>query len=200
LVNGASFDNSSGGYVELDGVNQFVGSIGTVANFAFVQTTGTFFLGAWVKFAATTGRQIIMGNNPNAGNAVGFYMGLETVNFGGAVGNVTKRLNFILRTGTANVFIMSQDNIITDTDWHYVALSRDSSGAQWYVDGIPVPTSVSGTFPTTSANSTNTLSVGHSTGSTLYMNGRIGPVHINSIRLTNAQVASNYAALQSRYP
>jgi hypothetical protein len=203
LINSPTVVTGAGGYVEFNGVNQAVENIGGLADFAFIQNTLQFTIGAWVYITDLTGRNPIIANT-GTGAERGFSLVFDTVNFGGNVGSVTKRLvlsTYRAASGSSNIrFIMSADNVITTVGWNYVTITMNGSGtAQYYLNGQPITTTEVNTPALPTGNSTRTLSVGRPTGFALFFTGRIAPVQIYNRALTAQEVVDNFDADKFQY-
>jgi len=203
FVAGTLFPNG-GGYTEFNGVDQSIGSIGTVSDFAFIQNTLQFTIGAWIRVTDLTGRNQIVGNTATSTER-GFLFHFETVDYGlGGPRNLTKRLTLALQRGVSGVnnilFILSQDNVITAVGWNYAVITMNGlNTGQFYLNGQSITTSELGTYALPTGNSTRTLSVGRPTGFNVFYTGRIGPLQIYDRALTASEILQNFETDRYRY-
>lgn len=202
LINSPTVVTGAGGYVELNGVNQYVGNIGSVSDFSFIQNTMIFTMSAWYYVDNLTARNPIVGNT-TASSEKGFILyGLDTsvVGYG-----ITKAIALTISIGSSgeSYQIVSEDNIITSTGWNHVTVTMNGIGTcQFYLNGVAITTLTenAGTpSGTSSGNSSRLLNFGKPTNASTYFNGRIGPIQIYDRALTPAEVVVNYETNKSDY-
>lgn len=189
---------NGGGYTQFNGVDEYI-SVGTTADFSFIQNTLTFTIEAWVKVNNPSARNWFMGNTATSSHK-GFVFVLETE---GSL-TATKQLHVRMLNGsgiTASVLVVrTADNAITDTNWHHICCTMNGLGTgQWYLDGVALNTFQTGTYTLPTGNSTNVLEIGKVGGFSLYYAGLIGPLRIYSAPLSAAQVLNNFNADRARY-
>ena len=195
LINTPTVDtNLNFGNVLFNGVNQYITS-GAVANFSFIQNTMHFTIEIWQR-VTNTGVRNFYGGNSITSAAKGFFIGLE--NLGAEV-----RMLWLAVTrgdGSNIISLKTGNNVINDTNWHYVAVTYNGSGTgQFYIDGFPVTSTQSGVYALSTGNSTNVLEMGKVAGSSAYYAGRLGPIRIYNYALTTAQITNNFNVERSRY-
>jgi len=101
-----------------------IGPIGTVADFKYFHETGIFTVAGWFKAGNTTARLIICGTTPSAATN-GFFMAFH--------GNSSNRLSvYYPKPGN---YYYSDNDAITDTDWHHIVITSDATNIYFYVDG-----------------------------------------------------------------
>jgi len=203
LVNSPTVVAGAGGYVEFNGVNQYVDNIGTTADFSFIQNTLQFTVGMWVYIPNLSLRNFFAGNTLTSGQK-GFSVALDSANYGPPIGVVTKRLMFSMYRGVSGIsnvlFVMSNDNAITAVGWNYIALTMNGLGtAQWYLNGAAISTTETGTYVLPTGNSTRELTIGRVNGFSLYFDGRVGPNHIYNVELSAAEILNNFNADKTQY-
>ena len=187
---------NNGGYIELNGVNQYIDSIGTVADFAFVQNTRVFSMGGFFYINSTSTYVPLIASSITSSKK-GFVLSLR--------GDQSKEIQVALTDGsgiTGNIiFFYSLSNAITSIGWYHIYATYTGVGgvAQIYLNGSPIATTVTGTAAPPTGNSTNPLRIGSETLNVYFMNGRIGPVQIYNAALTAGQVLTNFNVDRSRY-
>lgn len=129
----------------------------TVVSFIH-RTLGPFTVASWIRVLNAGERGILTGNAV-AASSVGWYWQWYT--FDGIATNAIRMVVFN-GSGTNAYQIRTVDNIITDTNWHHVALTGDGDPAnlKFYVDGVEVGWSVINPFTSlSSANATRTFGI-----------------------------------------
>ena len=196
LINSPTVDtNLNGGNILFNGVNQQV-NIGAVADFSFVQNTLVFTIDAWFKVNALGVRNLFAGNNSGSSSQKGFGFGVEN-----AIGYVDAMRIFI-SNGVPGVFheAVTPNNTISSTGWHHVALTFNGIGvAQYYINGVAVPTTTVGAYTLASGDSSQILSIGRVNAASIYFAGRLGPFRVYNAALSASQVLTNFNADRSRY-
>lgn len=192
---------NGGGYIELNGIDQYVGSIGSVSDFAFVQNTLQFTMMGFVRVTDLTKDNVLISNAPSSAEKGFIFNALGT---NGAFR--TRRIYIIVNKGISGqaYTIQSNDNAINSVGWNHIAITCNGYGTgQIYLNGVAITTNLvttTTTYPT--GNSTRSLFVGTSffSGSPLYpLSGRIGPVQGYDYEFTAAQVLENFDADRARY-
>ena len=194
---------NDGGYLELNGIDQYVNDIGTVADFSFVQNTCVFTMMGFVKITDLTKDNILL-STAAASAEKGFLFNACGTN---PSGPRTRRIFIAINKGTSgNLYtIRSNDNVINDNDWHHVAITCNGYGTgQIYLDGVAITTIETlpspAVYPT--GNSTNILTYGTSVFSASLispLSGRVGPVQIYDVELTALEVQYNFNFDKARY-
>jgi hypothetical protein len=194
LVNSPTVVAGAGGYVEFNGVNQAVESIGSVADFSFIQNTLKFTIGAWVYITDLTGRNPVVSNTPASPEKGFVFYALDTSIVGGGV---TKAMVIQITRGVASQALVfkSDNNIITSVGWNYVAFTMNGLGTgQFYLNGQPITTTAAhvGTPALSIGNSTRTISVARQTGYSVFLTGRVAPVYIYNRELSAQEIEDNF--------
>ena len=156
-MNGATF---AAGRVDsafkLDGVDDYIGNIGTTSSFSFIQNTGIFTIDAWIKLDDVNAplTEAITANTSTSGEK-GYFFTWD--NFSGL-----QRLDILLANGVLGspiIFSTSPGHVITTNGWHQVAAVGNGTTITFFVDGVAY--AGTGTMGTKSTgNSTAVLSIG----------------------------------------
>ena len=175
VIHGATFiDGISGKALSFDGIDDYV-NYGN--DESFDQTTD-FTYEAWVKRAGDFGSiQNILAKNSISTN----LYGAPTWFFGSS-----NKVAFVVQ----NIAIIGSSNTaITDTNWHYIAITRDSyDNWKWYIDGN-LDGSVVNTIKVVPNSKNVYIGTGHDNW--LY-NGLIDEVRIYNRALTANEIQANY--------
>lgn len=89
--------------------------------------------------------------------------------------------------------------------WHNFCFTFDGRYVKFYVDSILTETSDTGSTQSIQVNNSNSLILGAEAGpstipaSNTYFYGKIGPVKIYNIALTESQISNNFNVLRGRY-
>ncbi|MEK7164079.1 MAG: LamG domain-containing protein, partial [Patescibacteria group bacterium] len=165
----------------LDGTGDYVDVSGLPA-FSFIQNSGVFTIESWIKLDNYTqaGLQTIAGNT-SASAEKGFYFIYDGTN---------DNLNIFLAKGVGGTGIIdssSSNNIISDNNWHHIAVVGNGTNITFYVDGVS--NAGSGTMGTkSSGDSTRNLSIGNITNASYYLDGTIDEVRISNIARTPEEI------------
>ena len=200
FVAGTLFPNG-GGYTEFNGVDQSIGSIGTVSDFSFIQNTLQFTIGTWVRVTNLTGRNPVVASTSSSANKGFVFYSLDTSS---AFGGIAKGIAIQITRGVGGgnqIFVRSVNNIITTVEWNYIAITMNGvNTGQIYLNGVAIPTSNGGSsWVNPTGDSTRVLSVGRITSESLFFTGRIGPVQIYDRALTALEVQQNFETDRYRY-
>ena len=138
LTNGAVYAKSvKFGCISFDGTNDFVGTIGQLSTYSFIQNTRVFSISVWVQLINTTARGVLVANISTISQK-GFYFLFETA--GAGFGSKALRLQLSDANGLSNniLNVQSSDNSITDTNWHHLVVTGNGTGTTifFYVDGV----------------------------------------------------------------
>lgn len=153
--------------LSFDGSNDYVASVGAVADYSFVQNTGKFELSIWVKVGSTTGRYALFGNTAST-TEKGIFVTYEN-----GAGAGTKAFSFGVFRGTASTFvanIRTQDTVINDTDWHHLFIKCDgyADQAEIWVDNVKATNTVANSHTgLSSGDSSRVMSIATTTWSTV---------------------------------
>ncbi|MEI6057654.1 MAG: LamG domain-containing protein, partial [bacterium] len=159
-------------------------SAGSGSSYSFIQNTGVFTIGTWVKLTDHTaaGYQTILGTNAGCSGAgfTLFYTGNGTLLF--CVNNTA---------GTTLASATTGAGAIVDSNWHYITAVGNGSTIQLYVDGTTVG-SAAAYGGSASGSSHDSLYMGNDlTGDPLY--GTLDNVRIYNTALNSSQIGELYA-------
>jgi hypothetical protein len=207
LTNGPTFNSSNGGSIVFDGVDDYIDNIGTVNDYNFIFSTGTFSVSFWVKKAANNTRYGIAGNT-FTNTEKGYTILLEY----GISGFGNNCLRFSVPGNAANTRLIAgstADNTITSTDWTHCMFTcqNPSKIGQWYINGVSSTTTTrvgtgnanQGTYY--SGPAARTLNVGRVnwTSTLIPFNGNIAQFSIYNRALSATEVLQNYNATKTRF-
>jgi uncharacterized repeat protein (TIGR01451 family) len=179
-------DGKFGKALTFDGLDDYIGNIGTASSFSFVENTGIFSIEGYFKSYTPNSNQQTLVANTGTTVEKGFYFGWES--------NELRLL--ILKAIPSNPMIdsFSPATIITDTNWHYLGVTGDGTKIRFFVDGIEYLGSES-MGEKSSGSSTRSLEIGRFTynkGSLAYFNGLIDEVRIYNRALTAEEIKEHY--------
>lgn len=186
LMNGATFAAGKVGQAafSFDGVNDYVTTPGTDCNFG----TGDFTLMAWIKYEGPTDQSVgypaIMSKRPPGTNPIGgfgFYLSYWS---GGTFGSLMLR-----------IYDMNYVPCLTPVDdgnWYHVAVTREGTTINFYVDGDPDGTANSNK----DANSNADLRLGLDDSSSIRTEwkGSLDEVAVYNRALSGAEILCVYNA------
>ena len=193
LRNGTTFSAGQVGQAfTLDGIDDYVGNLGTAATFSFIQNTGIFTIEAWIKLddPNALSERAITASTPTTAEK-GHYFTWDN-----STGQ--QRLVLSLMKGEAGnpvIASISLNQVITNSDWHHVAAVGNGTGITFYVDGTAYPGSgVMGSMPT--GNSTRALDIGRcpSTSPLCQFDGQIDEAAIYDRALSASEIQAIYNA------
>ena len=144
--------------LKFDGNDDYVGNIGTYSSFNYMQNTGVFTIEAWIKLDNNTEDDFFAIVANQAGSAYKGFFFIYDNNYGNC--NNQLRLG-LLKGSSGNTVINSKssEDIITDNNWHHVAVTGNGINVTFYVDGVPDQGSGSMGSKST-GDSTNLLNIG----------------------------------------
>jgi energy-coupling factor transporter ATP-binding protein EcfA2 len=207
LTNGPTFNSNNGGSIVFDGVDDYINNIGTVNDYNFIFSAGTFSVSFWMKKAANNTRYTIAGNTLT-NSEKGYTIILEY----GISGFGDNCLRFSVVGNAVNTRLIAgstADNTMTSTDWAHCAFTCQNPDkiGQWYINGVASTTTTrvgsgnanQGTYY--SGPAVRTLNVGRSnwTSTLLPFNGNISQFSIYNRALSATEVLQNYNAQKSRF-
>ena len=175
-----------------DGTNEYMTNT-TKSAFSYIQNTNDFALSAWIKLTDYTDDsfQAIAGNNRGGSAAKGFLFNYDNR----VVLSTPSWLQVYVTNGSgSSCHIRSNNNAITDNNWHHVVITTNGTTGVIYVDnssfGLAIDTY--STLPT--GDSTYDLNIGASgqAGFGGHFNGNIDEVSFWDTKLTAGQVSEIY--------
>ncbi len=182
--------------LSFDGVDDYVDA-GSVSSYSFVQNTLIYSFSFWMRVYSPTTRQAIMGNTASEVEK-GFFAILEN-----GVGVGTKAIRIAILKGTPGISVIdarTPDNVINDTNWHYITIVSASAANDTtiYVDGVAkTPTTYTSSFSAlSSGDSSETLFVGatHYGTPQLPLSGSLDDVRIYNRALSVSEIGQLYRA------
>jgi hypothetical protein len=194
LVNGATASASGkvGQAFTLDGVDDYIGPLGTTASYAFIENTGTFTVEAWIKLDDPNAltQQAITAQTTTTIEKGHFFI---WDNLSGQ-----KRLRLALMreiNGSPAIDVSTPPNVITDANWHHVAAVGTGATVDFFVDGTRYITNgVIATGPTGSAS--RPLDIGRTPAASIQcpFDGQIDEVGIYDRALSTSEIRAIYNA------
>lgn len=179
LTNGPTWQSASnckvGSCLSFDGANDYV-DVGNVLN----MSTSSFSLSVWFKSTALLTQSLIFKEiNSGLPNRVGYSLYTRASN---------PYISFVIGDGT-NLINPTCPNVFNDGNYHQLVVTKDSSNASIYMDGLSCNSAGSSLIGNIS-NSTN-LKFGGGIG---YLNGFLDDVRIYNKNLSAAEILSLYNA------
>ena len=188
LTNGAFYNNSNGGSLQFDGVNDYV----SVPNF----NINSFTVCSFIKLNVLNTFKGIFGQSDTIWNntSVAFRV-LDT-----------NKLNLLLSaSGTTSTYseITSDATFLADT-WYFVAASFDKPNRKLYINGESVSYTITGitNFDYNLYSSTSPIIIGGYTfgaGLSYLMNGNIPLIYYYNRALSETEIKQNFNALRGRF-
>ena len=180
--------------VRFNGASSNVNSMGGAApdnEFDFIQQTGIFTISCWVQLDILTSQEYAIMGNTATNSEVGWLW--EFID--GAVGR-TNAFRFIIYDGAAPPAIEAyQDNAITDTNAHHVAVKGDGTNVWFYVDGNQFQAvNTMGALPGSSASRNPNIGRWNFTVPGGYFDGVIEDLAIWNSTLSQAQIQAQFNA------
>lgn len=197
LVNGPAYQSSDGGWMDFDGVNDYM-DLGTIATSDALAMVGdnTFTVDMWIKpDLSGDAFQRIIEKSTGGGGAGGWGIWINGETF------------YLSMNATSNGFLAS--SYLTAGEWHHVVMIMSSSRIRWFINNVlryDVSHSISG-----ASNVNANMSIGnwnHTVGERHY-NGGIAAIKVYSDELTftaavsgdaaGGEVTQNWDALKDRF-
>ena len=190
LVNGCSFSSNNYGTLIFDGINDYVST-----NYTAVFGRNSLTVSVWFNF---TSNQIGSVFSRRIGSPTFEQLSIFiSANVNGTIAGARIVVND--NNTSFNRNYLSSRNF-NDGLWHNFVVVRDTNQNRYFVDGI-----LDGVITSAIPNlSTSSRVFFGTTGdnldpSTLFFNGRMGPVYLYSRPLTATEVRQNFDAIKSRY-
>lgn len=182
INNGASFSTLNGGYLTLDGTDDYI-----IFNNPDTLKTSSMSISAWINLTNNSGYgdgAIIAGFTDGTNWRYGMSLYIYGGNIYSYCGNGTNTYSATSTIGMGN--------------WTHVCGTYDASTLilRLYINGILVATTTSAYL---THNATNNLVIGHGIGYTSYLATRIGSVQIFNKALSATEILQNFIATKPRY-
>ena len=180
LTNGPIYNSSNGGYIELDGTNDFIDTSFDATSY-FPLT-----ICAWVNINNQSGVQIIVDQSTGAAG-LGFRTNSSNIDA------------FWYQSATTNL-----STVITGFSadvWNYACVVYSTNNMKGYLNGVlsNSPT-ISLTEPGRSLDTTNDMDIGKLNDNTSnYIDAKIAQIKIYNRALTPSEITQNYNALKGRF-
>jgi hypothetical protein len=185
LVNGPTYGNTNGGYINFDGTNDYV----IATRPSSIVTGGQITISLWAKWT-TTGTTIgtiqsLIDNNHSSSPTQGFILQDRP--------DLGKSLSFtsvITSNGAVSTFQVG------DGTWHHIVGTNDQITSKLYIDGSLNAQAFESGLGIVQPN----ISIGYwQFGSGRFLNGNISQVSIYNRALTAAEIQQNFNALRGRF-
>lgn len=193
LVNGPTYNNSNGGSIVFDGVDD---SITIPNNITNEFSTNGITVEAWVKHNNFTGSQAYINNwynftSPQKGFILRTFNGQTFPSFWWCWGSVS---------GTSSYSVVNASNFTMsiNTWYHVVGVYEKGVSARIYVNGELKNTNSTVTYDIV-YDTTNGVSIGTSNINTSRMNGNISTSKIYNRVLSSTEILQNYNATKTRF-
>lgn len=190
LVNGCSFSSNNYGTLIFDGINDYVSTSYTTAF-----GTSNLTISIWFNFTSNQIGSVFSKRigTPTFEQLSIFISDNVIATIAGARIAVNDN-----NMGTNRNYLSSRN--FNDGLWHNFVVVRDTNQNRYFIDGI-LDSVVTSTKPNLSTSSR--IFFGSSgdnlNPSTLFFNGRMGPVYLYNRPLTATEVRQNFDAIKSRY-
>lgn len=177
LINGTSYDSSSLGALNFDGIDDYV-------NLGSRTLTGPATFSIWLKTDQTSGDQV--------------WFGLGSYDWSNSIGIMNYGNNLVL-FGSSGFVILDNHLLIRNGNWVNVVITQtDSTNAT-------ITSYINGVFGTQQTNKTGisysstTNYIGMRFDNNVHFNGKISQVSIYNRALSETEIRKNYEATRARY-
>lgn len=197
LTNGPTFTadlNGTGGYITLDGSNDFI-SFGNILNY----TSESFSVGIWIRFLS-------FDNNGGLNSLIGWKGNFQTNGWYIEVTPQNGTINFFTNQSGANQVTQAlyspnpsswPNKGLMPDEWYSLYFTRSGTSARIYINGID-RTSNAGTH-TNPTSTTNNFEIGRYNSASHYPNIRLASYIVYQRALTAAEVLQNFNASRKRF-
>ena len=180
LTNGPTFSSGNGGSFLFDNDDDYV-SLGASSQFSITNQMSVF---SWVKIDSFTSWDGIFGTY-SGGNFVHFQL-------------YAGRLNVYLYGPNAGYASLDSGyDQLTAGEWSNVGFTFGSSVLTVYLNGVAMPTTVTGS--TSNVSSTTEVSIGRAYSGDRDLGGYVATTDVYNRALTLTEVQQNYNALKTRF-
>ena len=177
LTNGPTFSSTNGGSIVFDGGDDFV-----LTNYNIALTDFTACM--WFKTPDSTNAQSNRLLDKNY--ALGMWLGKNTTGTSNSWGGGVRE-----SSAPYGIYLT-----LTDGQWHFLASIRSGTTHTLYGDGISNTTS---NTVSTTALSTDFISIGSNGGAASYFKGNIAQTQIYNRALSASEVLQNFNATRARF-
>ena len=206
LTNGPIFNSSNGGSIVFDGVDDYIDNIGTVNDFNFIFSVGTFSISFWILKPINNARYALAGNTLT-NTEKGWWIVAEY----GVSGFGNNCLRFNAAGGAVNTVLIAgstNDNTL-GTSWTHCTFTCQNPNkiGQWYINGLSSNTSKrvgsggdnQGGYYIGPASRTINLGRGNFSSTVIPLNGNIAQTLLYNRALSAQEVLQNYNATKTRF-
>jgi hypothetical protein len=194
LTNSPSVNTSFvGGFVNFNGVNQFITNIGTTADYSFIQNTLQFTIMGFIRPSVSQNNRCIC-SNASGTDGRGHLLRI-----------FTSSLSIEIFRATANVSYRITPNYThVAGQWFHFALTCNGLGTgSAYINGQPVTANVTNQngYTLATGNSQRVMTIGarQITAFDLFFNGRVAPFLMYNRQLSAGEVLNNFNTDRTRY-
>ena len=194
LSNDVPPEISNGLSLKFDGTNTHI-NIGDLINFEYTSTNSKFSVGFWYKNESPTEVQNLIGKWQETIAAREWVITKDSLD------RINLSIADLASGGPANIMSLRTNNAITNGDWLYIFTTSDigSDVYRIYVNGVLVPSSISGAVTITDMTATAApLFIGarHSNGVSgppwEPTNGKLDDIRIYNKALSNSEISFLY--------
>lgn len=207
LVNGVGYSSLNNGSWTFDGSNDYIDNIGTVNDYNFIFSEGTFSISFWVKRTNNNSRHAVLGNSLT-NTEKGWWVIIEYGIAG--FGNNCLRFHAAGAANNTRLIMGTTDDNTIGTAWTHCVFTckNPSKVGQWYINGTASNTAArfAGSGNDLQGNyysgpSTRTLNIGRSNFSStvIPLNGNVSQFSIYNRQLSADEVLQNYNATKTRF-
>jgi hypothetical protein len=179
----------------LDGTDDYVNIPNSGATIGLATATSEITVAAWFKTTATNASIVAMRSSSSANAVLDLQLG-----FDGSDNNATgKPSSFVRDSGNAGTTHLHGSTALNDGNWHYLALTRNSSKLLSIYSDTGTPATATDTM--TGATTVDQVRIGDESRNTSItnMNGKIAVVHIYNRALTAQELKQNCLAQEGRF-
>jgi hypothetical protein len=183
LVNGVEYNNSEGGNLIFDGVNDYV-DCGNTASLSAIGGTTNITVSGWAYYTAYGG-----GGQPYS------VITAKGSPWTWLLENPLNTFRFRITAGGADVNVADTSTHLLNT-WYNVVGTYDGSNMRIYVNGVLKNTRAqTGTL----ATNTVTAKIGTFQGTNYNVTGKISNISVYNRALSDAEITQNFNAFRTRY-
>ena len=180
LTNGPTFSSGNGGSFLFDNFDDYV-SLGASSQFSITNQMSVF---SWVKIDSFTNWDGIFGTY-SGGNFVHFQLSSGRINV------------YVYGPNAGYGSLDSGYDQLTAGEWSNVGFTFGSSVLTVYLNGVAMPTTVTGS--TANISSTTEVSIGRAYSGDRDLGGYVATTDVYNRALSLAEVVQNYNAIKGRF-
>lgn len=180
LTNGPTFSSGNGGSFLFDNFDDYV-SLGASSQFSITNQMSVF---SWVKIDSFTSWDGIFGT----------YSGGDFVHFQLSSGRINI---YVYGPSAGYASLDSGYDQLTAGEWSNVGFTFGSSVLTVYLNGVAMPTTVTGS--TANVSSTTEVSIGRAYSGDRDLGGYVATTDVYNRALSSAEVVQNYNTIKGRF-